>query len=151
MIKKINFSEFQNTGGRNMKRNNCGMIILLLAAFLFSGCVPLVVGGAAVGAGTGTYIFVNGELKTDYYSSFDKVWNACEQTIADMRGTEVAPVKEIAQGKITTLINEEKVQFDIKYKSKELTTVSIRVGIIGNRLSSQLLHDKIAAHLAQNK
>ena len=68
-----------------------------------------------------------------------------------MRGTEVVPVKEIAQGKITTLINDEKVQFDIKYKSKELTTVSIRVGIIGNRLSSQLLHDKIAAHLAQNK
>lgn len=134
-----------------MKRNNFGVIILILAAFLFSGCVPLVVGGAAVGAGTGTYIFVNGELKTDYYASFDKVWNACEQTIADMRGTEVAPVKEIAQGKITTLINDEKVQFDLKYKSKDVTTVSIRVGMVGNKLSSQLLHDKIAEHLAQNK
>ncbi|MEN6374874.1 MAG: DUF3568 family protein [Smithella sp.] len=134
-----------------MKRNNFGVIILMLAAFLFSGCVPLVVGGAAVGAGTGTYIFVNGELKTDYYASFDKVWNACEQTIADMRGTEVVPVKEIAQGKITTLINDEKVQFDLKYKSKDVTTVSIRVGMVGNKLSSQLLHDKIAEHLAQNK
>jgi len=134
-----------------MKRNNFGVIILILAAFLFSGCVPLVVGGAAVGAGTGTYIFVNGELKTDYYASFDKVWNACEQTIADMRGTEVVPVKEIAQGKITTLINDEKVQFDLKYKSKDVTTVSIRVGMVGNKLSSQLLHDKIAEHLAQNK
>jgi hypothetical protein len=133
-----------------MKKNNFRIAILLFAAFLFSGCVPLFIGGAAVGAGTGTYFFVNGELKTDYYASFDKVWKACEKTVADMRGIEVAPVKEIAQGKITTLINDEKVKFDITYKSKNLTTVAIRVGIIGNKLSSQLLHDKIAEHLAQN-
>lgn len=133
-----------------MKRNNFRIVILLFAAFLFSGCVPLVVGGAAVGASTGTYFFVNGELKTDYYAPFDKVWNACEKTVADMRGIEVVPVKEIARGEITTIINEENVKFDITYKSKNLTTVAIRVGIIGNKLSSQLLHDKIAEHLANN-
>ena len=133
-----------------MKRNNFLIVILLFASFLFSGCAPLVIGGAAVGAGTGTYYFVNGELKTDYYASFDKVWNACEKTVADMRGIEVVPDKEIAQGKITTLINDEKVKFDITYKSKNLTTVAIRVGIIGNKLSSQLLHDKIADHLVKN-
>jgi hypothetical protein len=133
-----------------MKRNNSLIVILLFTAFLFSGCVPLFIGGAAVGASTGTYFFVNGELKTDYYASFDKVWNASEKTVADMRGIQVVPAKEIAQGKITTLINDEKVQFDITYKSKNLTTVAIRVGIIGNKLSSQLLHDKIAEHLAKN-
>ncbi|HPK53836.1 MAG TPA: DUF3568 family protein [Smithellaceae bacterium] len=134
-----------------MKRNKSLMAILLFAAFLFSGCVPLVVGGAAVGASTGTYLFVNGELKTDYYYSFDKVWSACEKTVADMRGIEVVPDKEIAQGKISTIINDEKVQFDIKYKAKDLTTVAVRVGIIGNKLSSQLLHDKIAEHLVKNQ
>jgi hypothetical protein len=111
----------------------------------------LVVGGAAVGASTaGTFFYVNSELKTDYYASFDKVWSACEKTVADMRGIEVAPAREIAQGKITTVINNEKVNFDIKYKSKDFTTVSIRVGLIGNKLSSQLLHDKIAENLAKN-
>ena len=132
-----------------MKINNFLIVILLFAAFLFSGCVPLFIGGAAVGASTGTYFFVNGELKTDYNASFDKVWSACEKTVADMRGIEVVPVKEIAQGNIVTIINDEKVQLDIRYKSKNLTTVSIRVGIIGNKLSSQLLHDKIAEHLAK--
>jgi hypothetical protein len=67
-----------------------------------------------------------------------------------MRGVEVVPVKEIAQGKITAVINDERVHFDISYKSKSLTTVSIRVGLIGNKLSSQLIHDKIAEHLAKN-
>ena len=135
-----------------MKRNNFWLLILsLFIPFLFSGCVPLIIGGAAAGAGTaGTYFYINGELKTDYNASFDKVWNACEKTVADMRGIEVIPAKEIAQGKITTLINDEKVQFDITYKSKNLTTVAIRVGIIGNKLSSQLLHDKISEHLAKN-
>ena len=134
-----------------MKKNNIRLLITIFALFLFSGCVPLVVvGGAAIGAGTGTYLYIDGELKTDYYASFDKVWGACEKTVADMRGIEVAPTKEIAQGKITTVINDEKVTFNIKYKSKDFTTVSIRVGLLGNKLSSQLLHDKIAENLAKN-
>ena len=133
-----------------MKRNNIWFVFFLFALFLFSGCELLVLGGAAVGAGTGTYFYVNGELKTDYNASFDKVWTACGKTIADMRGIEVVPVKEIAQGKIAAVIDDEKVQFDVAYKSKNLTTVSIRIGLIGNKLSSQLLHDKIAEHLAKN-
>ena len=132
-----------------MKRNNIWFLISLLPIFLFSGCAALVVGGAAVGASTGTFFYVNGELKTDYYAPFDKVWNACERTVADMRGVEVAPSRELAQGTISTVINDEKVYFDIKYKSKNFTTVAIRVGLMGNKLSSQLLHDRIAENLAK--
>ena len=129
-------------------------ILLLILSFftllLFSGCAGFLLGGAAVGAGTaGTYYYINGDLKTDYQASFDEVWGACEKTVADMHGVEVVPDKEIAQGTINALINDEKVQFDITYKSKNLTTVTIRVGLIGNKLSSQLLHDKIADYLVK--
>lgn len=133
-----------------MKSNPYRFIVCLFALFLFSGCATaLVVGTAAVGAGTGTYLYVNGELKAEYFASFDQVWSACEKTIADMRGTEVEPVKEIAQGKITALINDEKVKIEVIYRAKNQTSVSIRVGLIGNKLSSQLLHDKIGEHLAK--
>jgi hypothetical protein len=122
----------------------------LFVPFLFSGCVPLIIGGAAAGAGTaGTYYYINGELKTDYYASFDQVWTACEKTVAGMRGIEVVPEKEIAKGTINATINNEKVRFNIIYKSKNVTTVVIRIGLIGNKLSSQLLHDKIADNLAK--
>jgi hypothetical protein len=135
-----------------MKRNSiCLLILSLFAPFLFPGCVPLLVGGAAAGAGTaGTYYYINGGLKTDYSAPFDKVWSACEKTVADMHGIEVVPDKEIARGTINTLINDEKVNFEITYKSKNLTTVTIRVGLIGNKLSSQLLHDKIADYLVKD-
>jgi cytochrome c-type biogenesis protein CcmE len=132
-----------------MKNNKYRLMVCLFVLFLFSGCAALVVGGAAVGAGTGTYFYINGELKTDYIASFDKVWNACEKTVADMRGTEVQPVKEIAKGTITATINDEKVKFEITYRAKNQTTVGIRVGLVGNKLSSQLLHDRIADNLSK--
>lgn len=124
-------------------------MVCLFVLFLLSGCAALVVGGAAVSAGTGTYFYINGELKTDYIASFDKVWNACEKTVADMRGTEVQPVKEIAKGTITATINDEKVKFEITYRAKNQITVGIRVGLVGNKLSSQLLHDRIADNLSK--
>ena len=124
----------------------------LFIPFLLSGCAALVIGGAAAGAGTaGTFFYINGDLKTDYNAPFDEVWAACEKTVAAMHGSDVLPDKEIARGSINTIINDEKVKFDIIYKSKNLTTVAIRVGLIGNRLSSQLLHDKVADNLSNSR
>ena len=127
------------------------LALLIIVIFFTSGCAPLVVGGAAAGAGSGTYFYINGELKTDYYYSFEKVWSACEKTVADMRGLDVEPLKEIGSGKITAMIENEKVQITANYKAKNVTTVSVRVGIIGDKLASQLLHDKIADNLMRKK
>jgi hypothetical protein len=132
-----------------MQKNKGWIVLLALGAFLISGCGALLVGGAAVGAGSGTYLYINGEMKTDYYYSFDQTWSACQKTVADMRGLDVLPEKEIGKGKITAMIDEEKVQIQITYKAKNVTTVSVRVGLIGNKLSSQLIHDKIADNLAR--
>lgn len=125
------------------------IVSLVIGAFLIVGCVPLAVVGAGAGAGTGTYFYINGELKTDYYYSFDPVWSACQKTIADMRGLDVQPAKEIGNGKISAIINDEKVQIAVTYKAKDVTTVAIRVGLLGNKLSSQLLHDKILENLVK--
>jgi hypothetical protein len=132
-----------------MSRQKSWLLVLILGAFLISGCAPLVVGGAVVSATSGTYYYINGELKTDYYYPFDTVWSACEKTVADMRGVDVDPVKEIGTGTISAMIENDKVQFAINYKAKNVTTVAIRVGYVGNKLSSQLLHDKISENLAK--
>ena len=131
-----------------MLRRKNWFLLLATGIFFISGCAVLAVGGAAVGAGSGTYLYINGELKTDYYSSFEKVWAACEKTVADMRAVDVMPYKEVGKGTISAAINDEKVQFTVSYKAKDLTTVAIRVGLIGNKLSSQLLHDKISDNLS---
>jgi len=125
------------------------IVLLVIGAFLISGCTAALVGGAAVGAGSGTYLFIDGEMKTDYHYSFDSVWKACEKTVADMRGVDVQPDKEIGKGKITAFIDDQKVQIAVTYKAKDVTTVSVRVGMIGNKLSSQLIHDKIGDNLVR--
>lgn len=132
-----------------MRNKTTWMVFLVIGAFLISGCAALLPVGAAVGAGSGTYFYINGEMKTDYYHSFDSVWKACEKTVADMRGVDVQPDKEIGMGKITAVVDEEKVQLAVTYKAKDVTTVSVRVGMIGNKLSSQLIHDKIGDNLVR--
>lgn len=127
------------------------IVLLVMGVFLISGCgiEAVLITGAAVGSGSGTYFYLDGEMKTDYYHSFDAAWNACQKTVADMRGLDVLPEKEIGKGKISAVIDDEKVQISVTYKAKNVTTVSIRVGLIGNKLSSQLIHDKIADNLVK--
>ena len=121
--------------------------LLVMGAFMISGCAAAWVGGAALGAGSGTYLYLSGEMKTDYYHSFDTTWSACQKTVADMRGVDVEPEKEIGNGKISAVINDEKVRIEVIYKAKNVTTVSIRVGLFGNTLSSQMIHDRIGDNL----
>lgn len=128
-------------------KKKTGLMYLLMLSAMLSGCAAVVAGGAAVTAGTGTYLYVNGEMKTDYPDSFDRVWKACEKAVASMKGTEVVPSKEISEGTIEATIDGERVLFSIKYKAINATTVAIRVGVIGNEQSSQFLHDKISRFL----
>ena len=130
-----------------MFKRKTWFLLFIAAVFAVTGCAPIVAGVAAGGAGSGTYFYVKGEMVTDYYSSFDRVWAACEKVVADKHGIKVEPYKEISQGTIDAIINDEKVHISVNYKAKNVTTVAIRVGILGNKLSSQLLHDKIADNL----
>ncbi len=123
------------------------LLFLIAVVFAVSGCAPLVIGGVATGAASGTYFYISGNMVTDYLFPFDEVWAASEKVVAEMHGVDVAPNKEISKGTIDAVIDNEEVRISVKYKSKDVTTVAIRVGIIGSKLSSQRLHDKIADHL----
>jgi hypothetical protein len=132
-----------------MTRKKIRLCFLAVSFFVISACGPevLILGGI-VGSGAGTFYYVNGEMTTDYKASFDKAWNACEKTVADMRGLDVEPKREIGVGSIRTMINGENVLINVTYKSRDVTSVGVRVGLFGNKLSSQLLHDKIFENLS---
>lgn len=130
-----------------MRKRINWVVLLVMGAFMISGCTAALIGVAAVSAGSGTYFYINGEMKTDYYHSFDATWSACQKSIADMRGVDVEQDREIGNGKIATVVNDEKVKIEVLYKAKNVTTVSVRVGLVGDKLSSQLIHDKISDNL----
>ncbi|MCK9273797.1 MAG: DUF3568 domain-containing protein [Syntrophales bacterium] len=130
-----------------MRHIKAFFLFLSIFAFCTTGCAPLVVGGAAVTAGAGTYIYMNGDLQTDYRQDFDSVWIACEKTMADIKAVDVIPVKEIGNGSIDANVDNEKVHISVKYKAKDLTHVSVRVGLLGDSLASQRIHDMIVQNL----
>jgi hypothetical protein len=129
------------------KKRAAVALIVLACCFSLYGCPVLVVGGAAGAGGTGTYYYVEGEMKTDYYFSVDGVWSAVEKTIADMKGRDVEPDKQPDGGKIVAVINDEKVTFRLVYKDKDLTSLGIRVGLMGNESASKVIHDRVADNL----
>ena len=130
-----------------MRKKTRSLLFLLLTAIALTGCAAAVVGTAMVGTGAGTYLFVNGELKTDYYFSFDRVWSATEKTVAAMRGTEVSPAKSIGSGTIDAVISGEKVRISVIYRDKEITNVGVRVGVIGDEAASKMIHGQILDNL----
>jgi hypothetical protein len=129
------------------KKRAAVALIVLACCFSLYGCPVLVVGGAAVAGGTGTYYYVEGDMRTDYYFSVNAVWSAVEKTIADMKGRDVEPDKQTDEGKIVAVINDEKVTFRFKYKDKDLTSLGIRVGLVGNEAASKVIHDRVADNL----
>jgi hypothetical protein len=131
------------------KRIHRSILLLMVGLFVLTGCAAALVGGAVVGAGTGTYLFINGELKTDYNYNFDKVWSATEKTVAQMRGTDVMPAKGIGTGYIDALISGEKVRITVTFKEKTITTVGVRVGMVGDETASRMIQTNIADNLAK--
>ena len=132
-----------------MQKNKLWLFWLAAGVFLISGCEALLIGGAIVGTGTGTYHYVTGELQAEYNASFDRVWAACEKTMADMRALNVQPYKEIGRGTISAVISDDNVSLSITYKTKDVTVVTIRIGVFGDKVASQRLRDKIGEHIAK--
>jgi len=136
-----------------MRKNRAWMLWAAVVVLLTTGCgaeAVIATGIVAAGGTGGTYVYINGGVQSDYKHSYDMVWTACEKTMAEMRALSVQPFKEIGQGQISAVINDEKVRFDVKYKERNVTTVTIRVGLFGNKIASQVLHDKISDNISKN-
>jgi hypothetical protein len=124
------------------------IILSILAAFAISGCT-VDVGNKTVGVRSGQFIYVDGNLKTEYHFAFDDVWAAAGKALADLKAVNIERTRNIANGRITGTIGDEKVIILIDYLAKEqtLTSVSVMVGPVGDSKASRLIHDRITAIL----
>jgi len=122
-----------------------GAMFLIPALLLITGCdTALTVGSKTIGIRSGEFIYTEGYLRATYFFPLEKVGEACEKTLADMKATDVERIRKIAQRSFTAMMHDEKVQISVDYVEKDMTAVSIMVGVSGNNLASQLLHDRIA-------
>ena len=129
-------------------RKKCWIRLFLIFIVLTAGCdAALTIGSKTIGVSSGDFIYTDGYLNRFYNFPLDKVWTACEHTLADMKASVIEKERKIASGSITATAHDEKIQITVEYISKTQTSVSIRVGVSGNNIASQLIHDKIANKL----
>lgn len=127
---------------------NCRMFVMCLlvvcSGLQTSGCFLLL----GVGAGAGGTAYVMGKLETEIDASVPKLQRA---TVAGL-GTLRMPVVQERGDKLTAEI-ESKTADDatVKVSLSSLTpsrsTISIRVGLIGNETRSRQILDAIRQHI----
>ncbi|MGZ3607723.1 MAG: DUF3568 family protein [Syntrophales bacterium] len=125
--------------------------LFIVCTILTAGCdASLTVANRTIGVNSGNFIFTDGSLTTNYKYPFEEVWKACEQTLTEMKATSVEKNLKIASGSMSAVVQEEKLQILVEYVSKSQTSVSVRVGMSGNNMASQLIHEKIAKNILKS-
>jgi len=124
------------------------VLFLLFAVLLLCGCdAALVMNGKIMGVSSGRFIYQDGYLITNYKTDINSVWAACEKTATDLRAMDVQKARQISTGSIKANIQDEKVTILVEYVERNLTTVSVIVGIAGNNMASKMIQDKIADNI----
>jgi hypothetical protein len=127
---------------------NKSISILLFTVFILCGCnAALVMNGKIMGVSSGSFIYQDGYLTTNYKTDINSVWAACEKALKDLKAVDVQKNRKIATGSIKATIQDEKVTILIEYVATDLTTVSVIAGIAGNNMASGMIQDKIAGNI----
>ena len=125
------------------------IVLLLVILMMLTGCSMAVnFQGKVAGISSGKFFYQDGSLITEYKADIDPVWTACEKALTELKATDIQKDRKISTGVINAFIQEETVTLKVEYLDKNVTSVSVFVGAVGNHMASRLIHDKIAGHLA---
>lgn len=121
------------------------MLGLTLGAGVQTGCVALAA-GAAVGAGTVAYL--RGQLEAGLGNSYDDVVRATDRALDSLRFSQRTESRDdLASVFEARTADDKKVVVRVVRSGDRLTTVKIRVGIVGNESISQIILERIKERL----
>jgi hypothetical protein len=124
--------------------------LIFLILLLLAGCNAAInMNGKVAGISSGHFVYQDGNLTSNYKAGIDLVWAACEKSVTELKATDIQKERKISTGMIKALIQDEKITIKVEYVDKDLTSVSVFVGVVGNNMASRLIHDKIIGNLAQ--
>jgi hypothetical protein len=114
---------------------------LIAALCLFvASCAPVVIGGAAVGA---TYAYAKGWMERDYEITLDQAYNASLQAVQALDMEVIEKNKGLASAEIRARKNDETYWIKINSKSENLSQISVRTGLLGNKDASRVVQREI--------
>jgi len=126
-------------------------VFFFIMCLLLAGCGAAVnLQGKVAGISSGRFFYQDGHLVSDYKADIDAVWQACEQSVTDLKAKSIRKERKISTGVITSVIQDEIVTIKVEYVGRDMTSVSVFVGAFGNTMASRLIHDRIIGNLAKN-
>ncbi|OPY14323.1 MAG: hypothetical protein A4E70_02282 [Syntrophus sp. PtaU1.Bin005] len=125
-----------------------GLTVALSSLLFLSGCdTAVVTNGNIMGIQSGQFLYTNGYLQADYLTNLDSVWQACEQTLQDLKATNIRKDRKIASGTLKADVYDDKIVIEIVYSERDRVTVSVLAGIGGSQLAARLIHERIGKAL----
>lgn len=123
-----------------------GFVLCVVLAFFCSGCFWMAVGAAGGVAGT---VYMMGKLKDEVNYDVSTVHNATVAALAEL-GLKVLEDKA---DKVTAHVESEfsdaeHVWIDLESLWGSRTSLTIRVGVMGNEVRTRKIHDAIKRHLS---
>ena len=127
------------------------LFFIFLILLLLAGCNAAInMNGKIAGISSGRFVYQDGNLTSNYKADIDLVWMACEKSVTELKATDIQKERKISMGTIKAVIQGEKVVISMEYIDKDLTSVSVFVGVVGNNMASRLIHDRIISNLAKH-
>jgi len=129
--------------GGIMKKIRNFILLLCSLSFLY-GCVLAWVGIGA-GVGIGAYKFVEGRLEREYPLSYSNAWDATNAALENLKISISDSKKGSTKGSIDAVRKDgQRVLVSLKDRGQGVTTISVRVGMLGDRGLAEQVHDEIA-------
>jgi len=114
-------------------------------------CLVSVVSGCAVvlvGAGAGTVAYLKGNLEAILEEDLGQVYAASLKALDKLEISATRKEKDALSAVIVgRTAADKKITIKLKATENNLTNLSIRVGVFGNRPQSQRIYDEIKKHL----
>lgn len=114
------------------------LVFLILASL--SACVAVVAGGAA-------YTYVKGWLAMDYNVTLKHGYHASIQAVKSKNLRIIDSGKDVTVAFVKAEGAKREIWVRLKRKSRRVTRISVRVGVIGDRKAARIIHEAIRNHL----
>ena len=120
-------------------------ILLVITTFSLYGCTLAWIGLGA-GVGIGTYKYIEGNLVREYPLSYTQAWDVVNTALENLQISISNSIDEGTKGTIEAVKKDgKKVRIKLKDKGQGVTSISVRVGILGDRMEAQRIHEEIVS------
>lgn len=115
----------------------------IFVLIFLTSCVPVVFFAGTV-AGIGSYKYYQGVLTVVYEAPYIDTWEATLKSVDNLKMQIKKKDHDLTAAKIVAkLADNRTVTISLKYKSSEETEVNIRVGLLGNKDTSDQIKEEI--------